>query len=108
MKYRKYSQTDSADNFTGFLTPTKRVEIYSSTFFEQGYEPLPTWKLPNIFKREGMAENYPVVETLFLSSLQKIGLGNLGIGQTAHTPNYKADLQMGMYYWLKERGEGVN
>jgi len=26
-----------------------------------------------------MDENYSVVETLFLSSLQKIGLGNLGV-----------------------------
>lgn len=28
---------------------------------------------------QGMDENGPQVETLFLSSLQKIGLGNLGI-----------------------------
>lgn len=60
MKYRKYRQKDSAGNFTGLPTPTKRVELYSITFGEHGYAPLPTWQEPDIFKREGVAENYPV------------------------------------------------
>ncbi len=60
MKYRKYRQKDSAGNLVGFPTPTKRVEIYSTTFGEHGYEQLPTWKEPDIFKREGVAESYPI------------------------------------------------
>jgi len=63
MEYQKYSKKDEAGNFEGFTTPSKRVEIYSSTFMEHGYEPLPTWKEPSIFKRADIAKNYPLILT---------------------------------------------
>ncbi len=62
-QYQKYSKKDEAGNFAGFPTPSKRVEIYSSTFKEHGYEPLPTWKEPSIFKRADVAEKYPLILT---------------------------------------------
>lgn len=63
MEYQKYSKKDATGNFAGFPTPSKRVEIYSSIFKEHGYEPLPTWKEPSIFKRADIAERYPLILT---------------------------------------------
>jgi len=63
MEYQKYSKKDKAGNFAGFPTPSKRVEIYSSTFKEHGYKPLPTWTEPSIFKRADIAKRYPLILT---------------------------------------------
>lgn len=38
-KYKKYEQT-------GFFTPTKKVELYSTRFEKCGYDPLPSYKEP--------------------------------------------------------------
>lgn len=61
MQYQKYSNKDDAGNFVGFPTPSKRVEIYSATFKEHGYEPLPTWEEPAILRRADIAEKYPLI-----------------------------------------------
>jgi anaerobic selenocysteine-containing dehydrogenase len=63
VQYQKYSSKDDAGNFAGLPTPSKRVEIYSATFREHGYEPLPTWQEPDIFKRADIAEKYPLILT---------------------------------------------
>jgi len=65
MEYRKYSKKDEADNFRGFPTPSKRVEIYSSLFKEHGYDPLPVWKEPVTLRyaRSDQAEKYPLILT---------------------------------------------
>jgi len=63
MEYRKFSQKDDRDNFRGFPTPSKRVEIYSSLFKEHGYDPLPVWKEPITIRyaRSNEAEKYPLI-----------------------------------------------
>ncbi|MDP6824887.1 MAG: molybdopterin-dependent oxidoreductase [Dehalococcoidales bacterium] len=63
MRYQKYSREDDNGNFMGFPTPSKRVEIYSATFKENGYEPLPSWNEPPLFKKAGMEERYPLLLT---------------------------------------------
>lgn len=63
MAYQKYKKKDDASNFLGFPTPSKRVEIYSSTFKEHGYAPLPTWKEPITFRfaQTDLAAKYPLI-----------------------------------------------
>jgi len=56
-------QDDDTDKFVGFSTPSKRVEIYSATFKEQGYDPLPTWQEPDIFQQAGIKDRYPLILT---------------------------------------------
>jgi anaerobic selenocysteine-containing dehydrogenase len=63
MQYHKYSDKDDGGNFVGFPTPSKRVEIYSATFKEHGYEPLPDWKEPALLKRADIEEKYPLTLT---------------------------------------------
>jgi len=63
MEYQKYAKKDGDGNFVGFATPSKRIELYSSLFLENGYEPLPTWEEPPIFGKQGVAEKYPLILT---------------------------------------------
>ncbi len=65
MGYQKYSHKDSAGNFLGFSTPSKRVEIYSQLFQDHGYDPLPTWKEPPASRlaRTHLADEYPLILT---------------------------------------------
>ncbi|MBW2609988.1 MAG: molybdopterin-dependent oxidoreductase [Deltaproteobacteria bacterium] len=44
MEYQKYGNKDDDGNYVGFETPSKRVEIYSQIFKDNGYDPLPTWE----------------------------------------------------------------
>ena len=55
-RYRKYAQT-------GFMTPSRKVELYSATLAAHGYEPLPTFEEPLISPRSrpDLAERYPLV-----------------------------------------------
>ena len=66
MEYQKYSGKDAAGDFLGFPTPSKRVEIYSTTFKEYGYDPLPTWKEPatQLGSQKNLAERYPFILTV--------------------------------------------
>lgn len=57
MEYQKYRRQDSAGRFTGFVTPTKRMELYSQLFKEHGYDPLPAWQKPDL---PGPAKEYPL------------------------------------------------
>jgi len=65
MGYQKYSKKDSAGNFLGFPTPSKRVEIYSSVFKNHGYDPLPTWKelVTSHLTQTNLAKKYPLILT---------------------------------------------
>ena len=47
----------------GFPTPTKKVELYSTTFEEHGYDPLPNYEEPGERPISGndMAEKYPLL-----------------------------------------------
>lgn len=63
MEYRKYSRKNKDGNFSGFTTPSGRVEIYSSIFHKHGYEPLPVWTEPPLFRKTGIKEEYPLILT---------------------------------------------
>ncbi|MDQ6672395.1 MAG: molybdopterin-dependent oxidoreductase [Chloroflexota bacterium] len=44
-RYQKYMEIDPDTNRPqGFITPTRRLEIYSTTFSQAGYAPLPVWE----------------------------------------------------------------
>jgi anaerobic selenocysteine-containing dehydrogenase len=62
-EYRKYSRKDSAGNFAGFPTTSKRIEIYSPIFKEHGYSPLPTWHEPACFRKPEQDGKYPLILT---------------------------------------------
>jgi len=65
MEYRKYSKTDASGKFVGFPTHTKRVEIYSQTFKDKGYKPLPIYEesIFRKFEKANLAERYPLILT---------------------------------------------
>ena len=68
-RYRKYAEeTDGIP--TGFATPTRKVELYSQTFLDHGYPPLPEFAEPLIgpVSRPDLAERYPLVLTCTKSS----------------------------------------
>ena len=58
-RHRKYVDA-------GFNTPSRKVELYSTTLAEQGYDPLPTFDEPltSPRSRPDLAERYPLVLTL--------------------------------------------
>jgi anaerobic selenocysteine-containing dehydrogenase len=57
-RHRKYSAN-------GFATPSRRVEIYSQTFLEHGYAPLPDFEEPQIspVARPDIAMRFPLILT---------------------------------------------
>ncbi|MEM3421352.1 MAG: molybdopterin-dependent oxidoreductase [Candidatus Hadarchaeum sp.] len=57
-RYRKYLDD-------GFLTPSKKVELYSETLEKYGYDPLPTYVEPNEspVSTPELAEEYPLILT---------------------------------------------
>lgn len=62
-EYQKYSKKDATGKFSGFPTPSKRVELYSQVFKDHGYHPLPIWEEPVIsrFARTNLAGKYPLI-----------------------------------------------
>ena len=63
VEYQKYRKKDDTGEFIGFPTLSKRVEIYSQTFKDHGYEPLPAWE-EQIFEKFSQAETterYPLI-----------------------------------------------
>jgi anaerobic selenocysteine-containing dehydrogenase len=60
-RYRKYAESDSRTRQScGFDTPTRKIEIYSTTFANAGYPPLPAFK-----SQIENDEAYPLVLTFF-------------------------------------------
>lgn len=57
-RYRKYTAK-------GFATPSRRVEIYSQTFLDHGYAPLPDFEEPRIgpTARPDLAARFPLILT---------------------------------------------
>jgi anaerobic selenocysteine-containing dehydrogenase len=55
-RYRKYADS-------GFMTPSRKVELYSATLAAHGYEPLPAFEEPLISPRSrpDLADRYPLV-----------------------------------------------
>ena len=62
MVYRKYAEPNGA-GFKGFDTPSGLVEIYSETFLDKGYDPLPVYREPLVgpVSRPDLAADYPFV-----------------------------------------------
>jgi anaerobic selenocysteine-containing dehydrogenase len=57
-QYRKYEAN-------GFATPSRRVELYSQTFLDHGYAPLPDFEEPEVgpHARPDLAARYPLIMT---------------------------------------------
>ena len=63
-RYRKYAEeTDGAPK--GFATPTRKIELYSETFLEHGYPPLPEYEEPLVspVSRPDLVERFPLILT---------------------------------------------
>ena len=65
MEYEKYLKTDETNMQRGFKTPTKRIEVFSQTFKDYGYEPLPVYHEPAVspMSRRDLKKEYPLILT---------------------------------------------
>jgi anaerobic selenocysteine-containing dehydrogenase len=67
-RFQKYAEMDAATGQPrGFSTPTRKVEIYSTTFARAGYAPLPVYQEPvgSPHSHPDLAQEYPLVLTFF-------------------------------------------
>ena len=64
-RYRKYAETDAhTGQPRGFATPTRKLEIYSTSFAKAGHAPLPeVWEPAAASARPGTMEEYPLTLT---------------------------------------------
>ena len=67
----KYAQVNAEGTPRGFATPSRRVEIYSETFLNHGYPPLPVFEEPPVgpVARPDLAERFPLILTCAKSTL---------------------------------------
>lgn len=92
--HRKYADLDDEGFPRGFATPSRKVEIYSQTFLDNGYTPLPDFEEPPIgpVARPDLAERFPLVLTSAKSTLfcqtQHRALASL----RRHAPNPRVEL----------------
>ena len=70
-RYRKYAEPEKDGVPAGFATPTRKVELYSETFLEHGYPPLPEYQEPLIspVSRPDLASAIPLVLTCAKNTL---------------------------------------
>jgi anaerobic selenocysteine-containing dehydrogenase len=63
-QYQKYAEANEGVP-TGFATPTRKIELYSETFLEHGYPPLPDFAEPFVspLSRPDLAVRYPLILT---------------------------------------------
>jgi anaerobic selenocysteine-containing dehydrogenase len=64
-RYRKHAEPDAKGAPRGFATPSRKVELYSQTFLEHGYPPLPEFAEPQVgpTARPDLAARFPLVLT---------------------------------------------
>ena len=64
-RYRKYAEIDAQTGQPrGFQTPTRKLEIYSTSFARAGHPPLPVvWEPAAASRRPGTDEEYPLTLT---------------------------------------------
>ena len=64
-RYAKHAEKDANGVPRGFATPSRKVELYSQTFLEHGYPPLPDFEEPQIgpAARPDLAARFPLVLT---------------------------------------------
>jgi len=65
VRHAKYAEPDAHGNPHGFATPSRRIEIYSETFLEHGYAPLPDFAEPAIgpVAQPDLTARFPLVLT---------------------------------------------
>jgi len=70
-RYAKHAEPDAHGHPRGFATPSRRIELYSETFLEHGYAPLPDFVEPAIgpVARPDLAARFPLVLTCAKSTL---------------------------------------
>jgi anaerobic selenocysteine-containing dehydrogenase len=70
-RHAKYAETDANGTPRGFATPSRKVELYSETFLEHGYPPLPEFTEPPVgpVVRPDLATQFPLVLTSAKSAL---------------------------------------
>ncbi len=64
-RHAKYAEPDANGDPRGFATPSRKVELYSETFLDHGYAPLPDYEEPRIgpMARPDLAARFPLVLT---------------------------------------------
>ena len=64
-RHAKHAEPDANGNPRGFATPSRKVELYSETFLDHGYPPLPDFVEPQVgpVARPDLAARFPLVLT---------------------------------------------
>jgi anaerobic selenocysteine-containing dehydrogenase len=64
-RHAKYAEPDAQGVPRGFETPSRKVELYSQTFLDHGYAPLPDFQEPQIgpVSRPDLAARFPLILT---------------------------------------------
>jgi anaerobic selenocysteine-containing dehydrogenase len=64
-RHAKHGELDATGLARGFATPSRKVELYSETFLEHGYPPLPEFAEPPVgpVARPDLAARFPLVLT---------------------------------------------
>jgi anaerobic selenocysteine-containing dehydrogenase len=64
-RHAKHAEPDSSGNPRGFATPSRKIELYSETFLDHGYPPLPDFVEPQVgpVARPDLAARFPLVLT---------------------------------------------
>jgi anaerobic selenocysteine-containing dehydrogenase len=70
-RYAKHAEANADGIPRGFATPSRKIEIYSETFLENGYAPLPEYQEPAIgpSSRPDLAARFPLILTSTKHSL---------------------------------------
>jgi anaerobic selenocysteine-containing dehydrogenase len=70
-RYAKHAEPDANGTFRGFATPSRKVELYSETFLDHGYPPLPDFEEPQVgpMTRPDLTTRFPLVLTNAKSAL---------------------------------------
>jgi anaerobic selenocysteine-containing dehydrogenase len=64
-RHAKHAEMNATGTLLGFATPSRKIELYSETFLEHGYAPLPEFIEPPVgpVKRPDLAAQFPLVLT---------------------------------------------
>jgi anaerobic selenocysteine-containing dehydrogenase len=70
-RHAKHAEPDGSGAPRGFATPSRKVEIYSETFLDHGYAPLPEFVEPPVgpVARPDLAERFPLILSSAKSSV---------------------------------------
>jgi len=62
-RHARHAEVDANGSPRGFATPSRKVELYSQTFLDHGYPPLPEYSAPpsSAESRPDLATRYPLI-----------------------------------------------